>query len=1484
MLRTGEQPSMNANPAASGPARSRYLSAGMLTSRLFKISNLRFAILVFFACLVPASLSAQVSVLTQRNDISRSGVNSSETVLTPANVNTTQFGLLFSYGVDGYVYAQPLYMPNVSINGQTHNVVFVVTEHDSVYAFDADSSAGANALPLWQITLLDAAHGAAPGASTVSNADTDSGDLEPEIGITSTPVIDPTTGTIYVEGKTNENGGYVQRLHALDITTGAEKFGGPAVLAASVPGTGNGSSGGVLNFDPLWQLQRNGLLLLNGIVYMAFGSHGDMGPWHGWILAYNATTLQQTSAFCTSANGTGAGIWSAGEGLAADVVDPVNHPYGRLFVPTGNGSFDATTPYTNSMSYGDSVIAFDLTNGALTVTDSFTPYNQETLSEEDQDVASGGALILPDQTTGPKHLLLQVGKQGWMYLINRDNLGGYNASSDNIVEELTGLTNGLWSTPTYFNNGIYLWGTNDDMKAFTFENGAITDGHFSSSNENAGYPGPTTVASSNGAANGIIWTIQADQNPEILRAYDPTNLNNLIYSSDQNPDRDTPGDHVKFVIPTVANGKVYVPSEMLLGVYGLLAGNGPVATPSISPASEGFATSVQVTLGDSTAGSSIFYTTDGSTPSSASTPYDGPFTLTATTTVKAIATAISYSPSAIATATYTLETPAATPTFSPAPGTYATTQHVTLADSTSGASIFYTTNGATPTTSSTAYTGAITVSATTTINAIATANGFLTSALATGTYTIETPAATPTFSPAPGTYSSAQQVTISDGTSGASIFYTTNGTTPTTSSTPYTGAIAISATTTIKAIATAPGSLTSAVASGTYTLDIPAATPAFSPVPGTYPSAQQVTVTDSTTGASIFYTTDGTTPTTSSTHYTGAITVSATTTIKAIATAAGFVTSAVASGTYTIEIPAATPTFSPVGGTYASAQQVTISDSTSGASIFYTTNGTTPTTSSTAYTGAITVSATTTIKAIASATGSLNSAVATATYTIETPAATPGFSPAAGMYASAQQVTITDGTTGASIYYTTNGTTPTTSSTHYTGAISVSTTTTIKAIATATGSLTSAVASATYTIETPAATPTFSPAAGTYASGQQVTISDSTSGASIFYTTNGTTPTTSSTAYTGAITVSATTTIKAIASATGSLNSAVATATYTIETPAATPGFSPAAGTYATAQQVTITDGTTGASIYYTTNGTTPTTSSTHYTGAISVSTTTTIKAIATATGSLTSAVASATYTIETPAATPTFTPAAGTYSGAQAVTISESTPGATIFYTTDGTTPTTSSTPYTAAISVSKSLTIKAIASAPQSLNSAVATAIYRIAASGAATPTFSPAPGTYSSAQQVTIADGTIGATIYYTTDGSTPTTASTKYTGAITVSSTTTIQAMAKSGFGAASAVAEATYTIGGAPTAATPTFSPAAGSYTTAQQVTISDSTAGASIFYTTDGTTPTTSSTRYTGAISISATTTVKAMATASGMANSGVDTAVYTIKKFGLLF
>ena len=736
-----------------------------------------------------------------------------------------------------------------------------------------------------------------------------------------------------------------------------------------------------------------------------------------------------------------------------------------------------------------------------------------------------------------------------------------------------------------------------------------------------------------------------------------------------------------------------------------------------------------------------------------------------------------------------------------------------------------------------------------------------------------TTVATPTFSPAAGSYTGTQSVTIGDTTSGATIYYTTNGTTPTSSSTKYTAAISVSTSETIKAIAELSGDTNSAVASAAYAITVP--TPTFSPAAGSYTGTQSVTISDATSGATIYYTTNGTTPTSSSTKYTAAISVSTSETIKAIAELSGDTNSAVASAAYTITVP--TPTFSPAAGSYTGTQSVTISDATSGATIYYTTNGTTPTTSSTKYTGAISVTATETIAAIAVFSGDTNSAVGTAKYTITPTVATPTFSPAAGSYTGTQSMTISDTTSGATIYYTTNGTTPTSNSTKYTAAISVSTSETIEAIAELSGDTNSAVASAAYTITVP--TPTFSPAAGTYSSSQSGTISDATSGATIYYTTNGTTPTTSSTKYTGAISVTATETIEAIAVFSGDTNSLVATAAYTITPTVATPTFSPAAGSYTGTQSVTISDTTSGATIYYTTNGTTPTSSSTKYTAAISVSTSETIKAIAELSGDTNSAVASAAYTITVP--TPTFSPAAGSYTGTQSVTISDATSGATIYYTTNGTTPTTSSTKYTGAISVTATKTIEAIAVFSGDTNSAVGTAKYTITLPVVATPVITPGTESATTLIPVTITCPS-GATCYYTytpgTTGSTPSpTNGTQFTTStsFTVWESCVVEAMATETGYTSSGAALATYTVN--LTTPTPNFSPTAGNYPTAQIVTISDTDSYTTIYFTTNGTIPTTSSTVYTGSITVSSTETVEAIAVEGGYANSPVATATYTL-------
>ena len=492
--------------------------------------------------------------------------------------------------------------------------------------------------------------------------------------------------------------------------------------------------------------------------------------------------------------------------------------------------------------------------------------------------------------------------------------------------------------------------------------------------------------------------------------------------------------------------------------------------------------------------------------------------------------------------------------------------------------------------------------------------------------------------------------------------------------------------------------------------------PIFSLPAGTYTNST-LTMSDSTSGATIYYTSNGSTPTTSSAVYKGAIALnsSGTFTFKAMAAETGYSNSPVTTVTYTIHPTLARPTFSPPGGSYTGTQPVTLSDVSAGVTIYYTTDGSTPTTSSSVYSAPITVNSSKTINAIAALSGWTNSPVATASYTMNGALPPPTFSPAAGTYTSAQSVTISDATSGTTIYYTTNGTTPTTSSTKYIGPISVSSTETIEAIAVKSGSTNSAIGTAAYTISSVLPTPTFSPAAGTYSSAQSVAISDATSGTTIYYTTNGTTPTTSSTKYSGPISVSSTETIEAIAVKSGSTNSVVATASYTISSVLPTPTFSPTAGTFASAQSVTISDATSGAAIYYTTNGATPTTSSTKYSGPISVSSTETIEAMAVESGYTNSAVASATYSIA--AAAPTFSVPAGTYTSTQSVAISDATPGATIYYTTNGTMPTTSSTKYAGPISVSATETISAIAIATGYVASPEAVANYIISSTHSVT-----------------------------------------------------------------------------------------------------------------------------------------------------------------------
>ena len=513
-------------------------------------------------CLVAAGVSrsfAQVGVLTYHNDNARTGQNLQETILTPANVNQTMFGKLYHQRVDGFVYAEPLYVSNVAIPGKgSHNVVYVATEHDSVYAFDADSNTGQNAQPLWKTRF------AGRGVRPVPSRDIGCTDLVPEIGITGTPVIDPATATLYVVAKTKENHSYVQRLHALDIQTGQEKLGGPVVISASVPGSGDGNNGGVVSFDPLLQNQRAGLLLTNGVVYVAWGSHCDINPYHGWVMGFDAATLRLVATFNSTPDGGLGGIWQGGAGPAADSG-------GNIYFGTGNGTFDADS---GGADFGDSLLKLSPSGGFM-VSDYFTPTNQDALNGGDIDFGSSGALLLPDQLGAHPHLVVACGKEGKLYLIDRDNMGHFNPLDDSqIVESIPGAVNSCFGGPAYWNGRVYYGGAGDTLKAFTLSGGLLSTTAESASNAAFGYPGVSPSISANGTANGIVWALERSSSGHVpsvvLHAYNATDLSQELYNSGQVAHRDLAGPSVKFVPPMVANGKVYVAAHRRISVYGLL--------------------------------------------------------------------------------------------------------------------------------------------------------------------------------------------------------------------------------------------------------------------------------------------------------------------------------------------------------------------------------------------------------------------------------------------------------------------------------------------------------------------------------------------------------------------------------------------------------------------------------------------------------------------------------------------------------------------------------------------------------------------------------------------------------------------------------------------------------------------------------------------------------------------------------------------------
>ncbi|HEY0752739.1 MAG TPA: hypothetical protein VGD98_02075 [Ktedonobacteraceae bacterium] len=538
---------------------------------------------------------ASTAVTTYKQDNSHSGDQKNETILNTSNVNASKFGKKVSYPVDGQIYAQPLFVPDVTINGTNHNVVFVATEHDSVYAFDADQTSAV--APLWHTSYLTSSN-----IISATNTDVKCNDMIPENGLSGTPVIDTSTHTLYVVVQTEDitngsPGKFTYKLHAIDITTGQDKPGSPITISATVSGTGVDSSGGKITFNAATERQRAGLLMSQGKVYVAFGSLCDINPYHGWIMsyAYDGSAFQQINVYNSTPNGTRGGLWAGGGAIVADSV-------GDIYAVTGNGSFNGTS------NFGDSFIRL---NSSLQVKDYFSPFNQSCLDGQDSDLGSGGPLLIPGQNR-----LLGAGKEGRVYVMDTTNLGGYtnpytdavdlcknqqgHTNIDKVVEELPPTTiRGLYTSGAYWQNTngqqfVYYAGSNDNMKAFAFSGGLLSPSISSEGPEVYSFTGGNPVVSSdNGAAGtGIVWALapsgSGTSQVGVLRAYDALNLGNELYNSQMNSSRDSLGltNYVKFSAPTVANGEVFVPAKGALSIYGLISG-GSSSTPTGSPTPTG---------------------------------------------------------------------------------------------------------------------------------------------------------------------------------------------------------------------------------------------------------------------------------------------------------------------------------------------------------------------------------------------------------------------------------------------------------------------------------------------------------------------------------------------------------------------------------------------------------------------------------------------------------------------------------------------------------------------------------------------------------------------------------------------------------------------------------------------------------------------------------------------------------------------------------
>ncbi len=496
-------------------------------------------------------------VLTHHNDLARTGQMLAETTLTPSNVNSSSFGKVAFLSADGKVDGQPLSVTSLSIGGTTHNVVYVVTEHNSVYAYDADNYA-----LLWQVSLN--------GANETPSDNRGCTDITPEIGITSTPVIDRnrgTNGALYAVAMTKDaSGGIHHRLHALDLASGAELFGGPREISATYPGSGGNSVNGVLKFDPSLHTERVALTLVNGNIFMGWTAHCMAGAYTGWIMSYSADTLQQTGVVNVAPNGHQGSVWMAGSGMASDGTS--------IYVVDGNGTFGTTLDgngFPVDSDFGNSFMK--LSASPLKVTDYFAPLDVVQLANADGDFGSGGAMLLPDQKTADgtvKHLAVAAGKDNKIYVVDRDAMGKFSPTSNNIWQVLTGtLAGGIWGSPAYFNGTVYYGALNDNIKALPVTNALLATVAASKSPTTFAYPGAVPAISANGTSNAILWAAE-NGTTGALHAYDATSLGRELYNSNQAGTRDQWGAGNKFITPMISRGKVYVGATNGVAVFGLL--------------------------------------------------------------------------------------------------------------------------------------------------------------------------------------------------------------------------------------------------------------------------------------------------------------------------------------------------------------------------------------------------------------------------------------------------------------------------------------------------------------------------------------------------------------------------------------------------------------------------------------------------------------------------------------------------------------------------------------------------------------------------------------------------------------------------------------------------------------------------------------------------------------------------------------------------